>query len=331
MPELRKDPITGTWVIISSERKQRPKYYLSAFEQDLSTPATCPFCPGNEAMTPREIAAHRPGGGPADGPGWEWRVFPNKYPALRVEGELSESAEGFFNRMNGIGTHEVIVETPDHGKSLAALEPGKLQAVLSVFRERIIDLQRDSRFRYVMIFKNKGAAAGATIAHSHSQLVALPVIPIRVQEELLGAENYFRLKERCLFCDIINYEGEANRRLLCENDCFTIMAPYAPRFPFEFVLYPKKHTPAFESSSDHELAALAELLKIFLERIDKTLNNPDYNLILHNSPFTGNSREYYHWHFEFAPILTRVAGFEWGSGFYINPVSPEESVRALKK
>ncbi len=330
MPELRKDPITGTWVIISSERKKRPKYYLPPPEQDATSPETCPFCPGNEAMTPPEIAAYRPGGGPANGPGWAWRVFPNKFPALRVEGELSKSAEGFYDKMNGIGAHEVLVETARHGESLVSLEQDELQQVLAAMCNRILDLRRDIRLRYVMVFKNKGAAAGATLAHSHAQLIALPVIPIRVQEELQGAESHFLHKERCLFCDIISYESEVNRRVLWEDEHFIILAPYAPRFPFEFAVYPRKHRHAFENSSPQELTDLAGLLKNFLERIDKSLNQPDYNLILHNSPFNRNAEEYYHWHLEFAPILTRVAGFEWGSGFYINPVPPEEAVQVLK-
>ncbi len=331
MAELRKDPITGTWVIIAAERKQRPRLYrLVAEESELARPPSCPFCPGNEGMTPPEITALRAAGSTANAPGWTLRVFPNKFPALRVEGELQRSAEGFYDKMSGIGAHEVIVETPDHDRSLADLGLERIADLLRVFRARIADLRQDVRFRYVMVFKNRGPAAGATIPHSHSQLIALPVVPIRVQEELEGARQHFRLKERCIFCDIIQAERQAGARLLDESDGFLVLAPFAPRFPFELAIYPKPHRPRYETSGDGDLLDLAALLKKTLARVNRALNRPDYNLILHNAPFYKDVDDFFHWHIEFMPVLGRVAGFEWGSGFYINPVSPEESVQALK-
>jgi len=330
MPELRKDPVTGTWVIIAPERQKRPIHYQIIVEKDTTTPQECPFCPGNEALTPAEVYAVRPPGSVANGSGWELRVIPNKFPALRIEGELARSGEGMFDRMNGIGAHEVFIETTDHRLDLADLPVVQMQRLLAAFQARILDLRNDMRFRYVMVFKNRGFTAGATLAHSHSQLIALPVIPIRVQEELEGARVHFQLKERCVFCDIIRSEREAGRRLLFENDHFIAVAPFAPRFSFELCIYPKRHEPAFENSSAAEMESLATLLKETLSRVNRALNRPDYNMILHNSPLANNVKEYYHWHLEFSPVLTRVAGFEWGTGFYINPVAPEESVQALK-
>lgn len=330
MPELRKDPITGTWVIISEERKKRPKYYQIVVDKDLSIPENCPFCPGNEAMTPPETYALRPGHSAANVPGWEVRVVPNKFPALRVEGELRKSGEGFYDKMNGIGAHEVLIETPRHQHTWFAGDAATIRNTLLAARSRVLDLKRDLRFKYIMVFKNFGPTAGATLSHSHTQLIALPVVPLRVQEEIDGARAHYERKERCIFCDIIQYEGEADRRLLMENEHFMVLAPYAPRFSFELAVYPKRHNPAFETTPDSELEALSAVLNEVLGRVGRLLNRPDYNLIIHNAPCSNSVGDYFHWHIEFMPVLARVAGFEWGTGFYINPISPEESVQSLK-
>ena len=330
MPELRKDPITGTWVIISEERKKRPKYYQIVVDKDMSMPQNCPFCPGNEAMTPPETYALRPDHSRANDPGWVLRVVPNKFPALRIEGELRKSGEGFYDRISGIGAHEVIIETPQHPRERADIDAIQIKNTLAAAKSRILDLKKDTRFKYIMVFKNFGPTAGATLSHSHTQLIALPVVPLRVQEEIDGARSHFDLKERCIFCDIIDYESAADRRLLSENEHFIVLAPYAPRFSFELAVYPKRHNPAFESTPDAELESLSSILSDTLNRVARLLNQPDYNLIIHNAPCSNNVGDFYHWHIEFMPVLARVAGFEWGTGFYINPISPEESVQSLK-
>ena len=227
MPELRKDPIVGRWVIISTDRAKRPTDF--ARENVKLKGGFCPFCYGNEGKTPPEIQAYRPGsnGGPAsqrDTPGWTVRVVPNKFPALGIEGTLNRQAEGMFDRMNGIGAHEVIIETPDHTASLATLPPKRIEDVLWTFRDRILDLKKDKRFKYILLFKNHGEAAGASLEHAHSQLIALPILPINVVQELEGAKQYFLYKERCVFCDIIRQEiemlqprGDALRRSECRR------------------------------------------------------------------------------------------------------------------
>ncbi|MCU0277225.1 MAG: DUF4931 domain-containing protein, partial [Acidobacteria bacterium] len=321
MPELRKDPITGTWVIIAEERKKRPKYYQIVVDKDLSIPANCPFCPGNESMTPPETFALRPGHSPANGPGWEARAVPNKFPALRVEGQLRKSGEGFYDKISGIGAHEVLIETPLHQHTWFDGDGATIRHTLLAARSRVLDLKKDLRFKYIMVFKNFGPTAGATLSHSHSQLIALPVVPLRVQEEIEGARAHFELKERCIFCDIIQYEGESDRRLLAENEHFIVLAPYAPRFSFELAVYPKRHNPAFETASDNELESLSRILNETLGKVGQLLSRPDYNLIIHNAPCQNSVGEFYHWHIEFMPVLARVAGFEWGTGFYINPIS----------
>jgi UDPglucose--hexose-1-phosphate uridylyltransferase len=330
VPELRKDPITGTWVIISEERKKRPKYYQIVVDKDLSIPENCPFCPGNEGMTPPETFAMRPGHSPANTPGWDLRVVPNKFPALRVEGSLRKSGEGFYDKMNGIGAHEVLIETPRHQHTWFDNDQAVVRNTLLAAKSRVLDLKKDIRFKYIMVFKNFGPTAGATLSHSHTQLIALPVVPLRVQEEIEGARAHFALKERCIFCDIIQYESEADRRLLAENEHFIVLAPYAPRFSFELAVYPKRHNPSFETTSDVEMESLSRILSETLGKIGRLLNRPDYNLIIHNAPCQNSVGEFYHWHIEFMPVLARVAGFEWGTGFYINPISPEESVQSLK-
>ena len=333
MPELRKDPIVGRWVIISTDRAKRPTDFLR--EGMKVKGGFCPFCYGNESKTPPEILAYRPstnGSAPQkDTPGWTTRVVPNKFPALGIEGTLNKQAEGMFDKMNGIGAHEVVIETPDHNATLASLSPKKIEDVLWAFRDRILDLKKDRRFKYILLFKNHGEAAGASLEHSHSQLIALPILPIYVTEELQGSKQYYIYKERCVFCDIIRQETDNGIRVVAENEDFLTLAPYAPRFPFESWILPKRHESAFENSSSHMFENLAKALKTLLMKADRVLDNPPYNLVVHTSPVQDPTNEYYHWHIEFMPKLTKTAGFEWGTGFYINPTPPEEAAKFLRE
>jgi len=329
MPQLRRDPVTGRWVIISTDRQKRPNDFRFERAQILGR-EQCPFCPGHEALTPPEVLSYRQNGGVPNGPGWDLRVVPNKFPALQVEGMLDREGEGMFDRMNGIGAHEVIIETPDHDRTLAKMSEAEIERVLWAYRERILDLKRDFRLKYILVFKNHGPAAGATLEHTHSQLIALPIVPDFVREELDGARQHFAAKERCVFCDIARQELSDGRRVVQENADIVALSPYAPRFAFETWLLPKRHGARFEDAPRNEYEALARLLKAVLQRIDRALESPSYNLILHTSPFAIDTSEIYHWHVEIMPKLTRVAGFEWGTGFYINPTSPEEAARVLR-
>ena len=329
MPELRKDPVTGRWVIISTDRQKRPNDFRLERAAILGR-EHCPFCPGHEKMTPPEVLSYRQNGSAPNTPGWEVRVVPNKFPALQVEGMLDREGEGMFDRMNGIGAHEVIIETPDHGKALAAMSEPEIERVLWAFRERMLDLKQDHRLRYILVFKNHGAEAGATLEHPHSQLIALPIVPDFVREEIEGARRHFAVKERCVFCDIIHQELADGRRVIQENADIIALAPYAPRFAFETWLLPKRHGARFEEAPRHEYESLARMLKAVLQRLDRALESPPYNLIVHTSPFSENVPDQYHWHVEIMPKLTRVAGFEWGTGFYINPTSPEEAAKVLR-
>jgi UDPglucose--hexose-1-phosphate uridylyltransferase len=329
MPELRKDPITGRWVIISTDRQKRPNDFRLERAAALGR-EHCPFCPGRESMTPPEVLSYRQNGSGANAPGWDLRVVPNKFPALQVEGTLDREGEGMFDRMNGIGAHEVIIETPDHDRPLAAMSEPEIERVLWAYRERILDLKKDFRLRHILVFKNHGYAAGATLDHPHSQLIALPVVPDFLREEIDGARRHFEVKERCVFCDIIQQEVKDGRRLIAENADVIALAPYAPRFAFETWLLPKRHGARFEEAPRHESESLARLLKAVLQRLDRALESPPFNLVVHTAPFTEDVTDVFHWHVEIMPKLTRVAGFEWGTGFYINPTSPEEAAKVLR-
>jgi len=328
MPELRKDPIVGRWVIISTERGKRPTDF--AVEEKGIGGGFCPFCPGNEDKTPPEILAYRAEGTKRDTPGWRIRVVPNKFPALQIEGELNRRGEGIYDMMNGIGAHEVIIETPDHLLFLADLPVDHVRDVLWVFRERIIDLKKDVRFKYVLVFKNHGLAAGASLEHTHSQLIATPILPKRVIEELDGAQRYYHYKERCIFCDIIRQEMETKVRLVAENEGFIALEPFAPRFPFETWIMPLQHNSHYENTRYEDFGRFAAILQTVLQQLSRTLDNPPYNFIVHTAPLQDHATYEYHWHMEIIPKLTKVAGFEWGSGFYINPTPPEEAAKYLR-
>jgi UDPglucose--hexose-1-phosphate uridylyltransferase len=330
MPELRKDPILGRWIIIAQERGKRPSDFVV---EDVKTKGGfCPLCPGNEKTTPDEVLVYgRDAGMAANSSDWDLRVVPNKYPALVIEGELDKQGEGLYDRMNGIGAHEVIIESSCHEDRFSYLPHEQMGLTFRAFRDRIRDLSHDHRFRYVMIFKNFGKAAGASLEHSHSQLVALPVIPRMVTSELDGSLSYFKYKDRCVFCDIIRQEIQQDVRLVCENDDFVTLTPFAPRTPFEMWILPRHHDSSYEALTDKSLASLAEIFSETLRRLDSCIPGIPYNFVLHTQPLRSEPLEHYHWHFEIVPKLTSIAGFEWGSGFYINPIPPEDACRHLRE
>lgn len=338
MSELRWDPLKQHWVIIAADRGRRPRDFQA--EAAPAEVMSCPFCYGNEDKTAGEIYVVRPVGAP-NTPGWKVRVIPNKYPALRIEGELNSRAHGLYDVMNGIGAHEVIIETPDHNRGLAELSPAEIAEVLRAWRARFLDLRRDVRFRYLVLFKNHGVRAGATLSHSHSQLIAVPLIPPVAATELRIAREHFENKERCIFCDLIDFELHSGDRVVREFGNYVILTPYASSLPFELRLYPKRHAHDFALLGDGDLDELAVAMKDMLGRLKSVLRDPPYNFILHTAPPRQprlgkpdywSSIEYdYHWHIELVPRLTPIAGFEWGTGFYINPTSPEDAAAFLRE
>ncbi len=329
MPELRKDPVLGRWIIIAKERGKRPTDFI--VEKSESKGGFCPLCPGNEKTTPPEVLSYGDSAHMPNTPGWTLRVVPNKYPALIIEGDLDKEGEGIYDKMNGIGAHEVIIESPNHDKAFADLPPLKILLVLKAFRDRITDLGRDPRFKYVMVFKNFGKAAGASLEHSHSQLVALPILPRMVLSELEGGRSYYKYKERCIYCDIIRQEIKLKTRIVCQNDLFIVIAPYAPRSPFEMWILPKRHSSSYINQDDASFHALASIFSECMRRLNICIPNVPYNFVLHCAPLRSEPLEHYHWHFEIMPKLTQIAGFEWGSGFYINPTPPEDAAKFLRE
>lgn len=330
MSDLRRDPISGRWVIIAPNRSDRP-HEFEHVPQRRGDAAECPFCEGNEAATPEEIFAIRPTGSPPGGPGWRVRVVPNKYPALTAAGDLTRRTEGLYAAMDGFGAHEVIIESPRHVQSFSELTDAEACDTLAAYRQRLLALKEDGRLVYGMVFKNVGAAAGASLEHTHSQLIALPIVPINVWDEMNGSLEYYQHRNCCVFCDLVDQERAAGVRMVEESAHFSVFCPFASRFPGEMWIVPKRHASHYEQIEDAEIADLAGALRRSIGRLDRALDRPAYNFIVHTAPFDISDAMYYHWHVEVIPSLTRTAGFEWGTGFYINPAPPEEAARILRQ
>ncbi len=337
MSELRQDPLIHRWIIVATERTRRPREFAE-HGNPLPVPQVDPFEEGQEKLTPPEIYAVRPDGSPPNGPGWKVRVVPNRFPALHVEGNIDKEGDGLYDRMNGIGAHEVVIETPRRGEQIEDQPLEGVTEVIRTYRARMSDLHRDARLRYVLIFKNFGAQAGATMTHAHSQIIATPVTPQVVKEKLIGAQAYFDRKERNIFEDILRQELRDARRIVYQNGAFVAYCPYASRFPFELCVMPRRQSPDFYSLGDAETVQFADILKTCLLKLRRGLNQPQYNLIIHTAPARYPKRGYwttieqdFRWHVEITPRLTQIAGFEMGTGFFINPVLPEEAAAFLKE
>ncbi len=345
MRELRFDPIRNRWVIISTERSRRPSDYTldgNEAEEKERTLVSCPFCEGSEEKTPPEILTIRKErSSSSNSREWRVRVVPNKFPALQIEDNAFRYGMGIFDVVSGAGAHEVIIETPDHSRSLADLDIDWIKDVLIAFRERIKDLFCDSRLRYVLIFKNHKAKAGASLTHTHSQLIATPMVPPVVKQELIVCRENYRTKERCLICDLIKQEIEFKQRVVHEAKSYMIWTPFASSFPFETWILPTNHLHDYSMLGDKELRDLAVVLKLNLVSLKKLLNDPPYNFVIHTSPpkfdRPGHPQHWdsiqfdFHWHIEIVPRLTTIAGFEWGAGFFINPTSPELAAHYLRQ
>ncbi len=321
MPEIRKDPVFGRWVIIASERGRRPNEFRPGGGPQGHI---CPFCAGNEALTPPVIYSL-----PGAGGGWRLRVVGNKYPALVSEGSADKSREGLYDRMDALGFHEVVIETPEHGRPLEEMPVEAVSDVLKTFMLRVKEIKKDPRIKHVLIFKNHGRNAGASLLHPHSQIIAMPLAPLRVTQELDGAAGHHAERGTCVFCDITAEELSFKKRVVAENSSFLAFTPYASCFSFEIWILPKKHLSHFENIPEAEAGALAEVLKTALGKLSASLPDLSYNLIVHTMPVQEPEARHYHWHIEITPKLTRVAGFEWGTGFYINTVAPEEAAEIL--
>ena len=339
MPELRKDPIIGRWVIIAVERARRPKGLKSAYS--VPDEKECPFCEGHESQTPPEIFAIRKEDSKPNQPGWDTRVVPSKFPFLKIEGDINRHGHGIYDVMRGVGAHEVIIDTPRHIANIADLSESQIAKCITSWIDRFADLSRDERLKYVLIFKNYGWAAGAgRIRHSRTQMIATPVTPKRVKEELTGTKKYYDYHERCIFCDLIRQEIESKDRIVLDFDGFIAVTAFASRFPFEIWILPKDHSCDFSRMNVEHRLHLGRVIKKVLNKLKIGLDDPPYNFVLHTAPFRRKKtkagywktiEDDYHWHIEIIPRLTNAAGFEWGTGFYICPITPENAAQYLRE
>lgn len=333
-PEFRRDPLHNTWVVFAPERQRRPQDYAAA---TLSPTTLDPFAEGHERLTPPEVYATRKEKTKPNEPGWRVRVVPNRYPALRIEGQLEWTPAGLYDRVSGVGAHEVIIETPDASTALEDLAISGIAEVFASYRERMLDLDKDQRFQHIYVFKNFGASAGASLAHAHSQLVALPLVPPAVEAKLIRARDHYARRHRSLFSDILYTERTDGSRMVAENDSYALFCPFASRFPFELAVFPRRHNPDFVACSPNELYDLAEVVRFALQRLNAVLEKPGYNLLLHTAPLKrpmnerfASAQHDYCWHIEIVPRFQSLAGFEIGLGAYINTVYPEDAARFLR-
>ncbi|MCU0641019.1 MAG: galactose-1-phosphate uridylyltransferase [Candidatus Margulisbacteria bacterium] len=333
MPELRQNPATKEWVIIATERSRRPEELGSGPAQFAPNEHDhCPFCPGKEKATPPELLAYRAYGTEANSPGWWIRIIPNAFPALVPQGIPERfKVEDFFTYMEGLGDHEVIIESPEHQQTIALMEQKQVEEIFLAYRERYLALARDPRFEMVILFKNHGASAGTSLRHPHSQIIATPITPLHIRNRIESAMHYFDDSGTCVYCDMIAKEQKVGARIVSESNNFIVFEPFASRSPFETWVVPKKHASSFETITPENAKELAFVMRGVLRKIYCSLSNPDYNLVLRSAPVHEKNVEYYHWHIMILPRVSAVAGFELGSGIYINTVIPEEAAKFLRE
>lgn len=325
MAELRREPIVRRWVVITTENPKGPSDYL-AFKfpyQVAESEGPCPFCRGNEWMTPKEVFSTRTGEGE-----WNVRVVPNKFPFFHIEGDFDRRAEGMYDLMEAIGAHEIVVEAPAHHLGFATMDPSQIRHVLLAYRERFIDLEKDRRFQQLLILKNY---PGIFNRHPHSHLMAMPVIPRGIDEEIAGTLDYYQRKERCIYCDIIREELSAGKRVVLETAFFVVFCPFASRFPFETWISPRIHSPDFHTISEEMMDDLSVILHALFARFHALLSDPPYSMVFHTSPIRDRfHRAEYHWHLETRLRIGLREGFEWGTGFFVNPTPPELAAALLR-
>jgi len=327
--ELRQNIATKEWVVIATERSQRPEDHAEPQRAPSHTRPErvegCPFCVGNEQLSSGEVLR-------LDGPdgAWRVRVVTNKYPALSPQGGVRWLDEGFLRRVQGFGFHEVLVESPRHNDALALLAPPEVAQVLAAFREVGRLHAAHPAIRQIVPFENHGAPAGSSLEHPHAQLVSLPIVPAHIRTRLETAQRYYDETGRCVYCDMVREETRAGVRLVAENEHFVAFIPFAALSPFHTWILPKIHRPQFLQVSDPELDSLAEVLGSVLLRLYRGLGDPPYNAVIRMAPQTYERVHWFHWYLSLVPRTSRHAGFELGSGMYINTTLPEASAAFLR-
>ncbi len=326
MPELRQNRFNKEWVIIATERARRPEELRLKRQRPVLPHYSekCPFCPGNEHLAPPEVCR-------IDGAGeWRIRVVPNKFPALNRDGEPERTVVGSHRTMVGIGIHDVIIESRDHASTTALLDDSHVADILACYRRRYIALRKDPRVVHITIFKNHGIDAGTSLEHPHSQLIATPVTSHQVRSRLWEALRHYDEYGECIFCRALQEEFEAGERIVDASANFVALAPFASSTPFATHIYPRRHMASFGDITDSEIADLARVLRTVLAKLYVGLGDPDYNYTIRSAPVENAGVNYYHWYLSVIPRLTRVAGFELGSGMFINTVLPESAAEFLR-
>ncbi len=328
MPELRQNFFTKEWVIIATDRAKRPEELATHRRAKTIAPlvATCPFCPGNESKTPPEVLRV-----PARGNGpWQVRVVPNKFAALSLEIQPIRTVHRSRRSIEGFGVHDVIIDTPDHSQGTALMPDGHVANVLRAYKSRYDALSHDPRIAHVTIFKNHGIDAGTSLEHPHSQLIATPVISHQVRQRLHEALRHYDDYGECMFCQMIEEEVAEEKRVVLKTEHFIALEVFASPTPFCTHIFPLRHMAGFGDISGAEIVDLAGVLRTVLAKLHHGLEDPDFNYTIRNAPAESVGVKYFHWYVSVIPRLTRVAGFELGSGMFINTVLPEAAAEFLR-
>ena len=333
MSELRQNRITGEWVIIATERSQRPADFHR--KNELPKPprfvADCPFCPGNEEMTPPEILAARPANPHQNSKGWKVRVVSNKFPALNTFNSANWFHEAnFFNAVEGYGIHDVIVDTPRHDLTIGTMSYEEVELLFQIYQERYRQIEKDEQILMITVFRNQGAQAGASLEHPHSQLIATPIIPTRIQMRLDVAKDYFQTHKRCITCDMIERTLSVEARVIVDSERYVVFHPFASQAPFETWIVPKRHNPSYGEATPEEVKELAHIMRDILHKMYLGLGDPDYNYLIQPSPTNTHFRDRYHWYLQILPRVTPTVGFEVCSGIYISTARPEETAEFIR-
>jgi len=326
MSELRQNMATKEWYVIATERAKRPHDFLTGREKRTKPPylESCPFCPGNEHMTPPETFRI------ARGDSWQVRVVPNKFSAFSSKGTPERRSDGIYRTMTGVGIHEVIIESPRHDLGIALMPEEDVIDVMRAYRARYISAIEDPRVELVIIFKNHGPGAGTSLEHPHSQLIAIPLVPTHIMYRTEEARRFYNDNGACVFCKMIEEEKRSDKRIVMENDHFIVFTPYASGAPFEMWILPKRHQACFAFINDDELVWLARTLKDVLSRLYYGLGDPDFNYVIRTTPKDERNAKGFHWYIKLMPKLVQVAGFELGTGMYVNVTLPEKNAEFLK-
>ncbi|MBM4047082.1 MAG: galactose-1-phosphate uridylyltransferase [Planctomycetes bacterium] len=327
MSELRQNIATKEWYVLATERAKRPEDFVAAKpkREKVAKSDKCPFCPGNEAMTP-PATLELPGAS-----GWQVRAVPNKFSAFSPVGSRERHAKGIYRSMSGVGIHEVIIETPRHDLTIALLPVSDVETVVEAYRSRYLQVSQDPRVEHIILFKNHGESAGCSLEHPHSQLIATPLVPTHIRYRLEEARHFHDDTGQCVFCVMVKEERKARERMVYEDDLFVAFAPYASGGPFEVWILPKRHQASFGDISDEEVESLALTLKDVLARMYHGLSDPDFNYVIRSVPKDERHVKCFHWYIKLMPKLARVAGFELGTGMFVNVTLPEANAKFLRE